>query len=212
MTDSVLWMSPINPLAGTCKQSILESQWRLLHYCVLGKDEDFIQKYAKIIAGSKVSSIAIDKFFKKFLSLLVWDLPWNTSSTLKIWWNTLADSKKRERGLCSSRKIVMKNSPSMQIADNLNSQGWKCTKLYILNRVQGKKKKKKISDNLMLWNCSLANKFIQISQTFSLRFVSSLNRRFYKSWITHNTIMYSYFKDFVKYGLRFSFLLKCELL
>lgn len=140
MTDSVLWMSPINPLAGTCKQSILESQWRLLHYCVLGKDEDFIQKYAKIIAGSKVSSIAIDKFFKKFLSLLVCDLPWNTSSTLKIWWNTLADSKKRERGLCSSRKIVMKNSPSMQIADNLNSQGWKCTKLYILNRVQGKKK------------------------------------------------------------------------
>ena len=200
MTDSVLWMSPINPLAGTCKQSILESQWRLLHYCVLGKDEDFIQKYAKIIAGSKVSSIAIDKFFKKFLSLLVWDLPWNTSSTLKIWWNTLADSKKRERGLCSSRKIVMKNSPSMQIADNLNSQGWKCTKLYILNRVQGKKK---ISENLMLWNCSLANKFIQISQTFSLHFVS---------WITHNTIMYSYFKDFVKYGLRFSFLLKCELL
>lgn len=119
--------------------------------------------------------------------------------------------KKRERAL-SSRKIVMKNSPSMQIADNLNSQGWKCTKLYILNRVRGKKKKKKISDNLMLWNCSLANKFIQISQTFSLRFVSSLNRRFYKSWITHNTIMYSYFKDFVKYGLRFSFLLKCELL
>lgn len=94
--------------------------------------------------------------------------------------------------------------------DNLNSQGWKCTKLYILNRVQGKKKKK-ISDNLMLWNCSLANKFIQISQTFSLRFVSSRNRRFHKSWITHNTIMYSYFKDFVKYGLRFSFLLKCEL-
>ena len=153
-----------------------------------------------------MSSIAIDKFFKKFLSLLVWDLPWNTSSTLKIWWNTLADSKKREKELCSSRKFVMKNSPSVQIADNLNSQGWKCTKLYILNRVQGKKKKKKISDNLMLWNCSLANKFIQISQTFSLRFVSSLNRRFHKSWITHNTIMYSYFKDFVTVRVAFFFL------
>ena len=71
MADSVLWMSPINPLAGTCKLSILQSQRRLLHYCVLGKDEDFIQKYAKIIAGSKVSSFAIDKYFKKFLSLLV---------------------------------------------------------------------------------------------------------------------------------------------
>ena len=64
-------MSPINPLAGTCKLSILQFQRRLLHYCVLGKDEDFIQKYAKIIAGSKVRSIATDKFFKKFLSLLV---------------------------------------------------------------------------------------------------------------------------------------------
>ena len=71
MADSALWMSPINSMAGTCKQSILQSQRRLLNYCVLGKDEDFIQKYAKIIAGSKVSSIAIDKFFKTFLSLLV---------------------------------------------------------------------------------------------------------------------------------------------
>lgn len=53
----------------------------------------------------------------------------------------------------------------------------------------------------MLCNCSLAKKFIQISQTFSLRFVLFLNR------ITHNTIMYSYFKDFLKYGLRFSLLL-----
>ena len=52
--------------------------------------------------------------------------------------------KKKEReGFVRPGKIVMKNSPSMQIADNLNSQGWKCTKLYILNRVQGKKKKKK---------------------------------------------------------------------